>query len=126
MKKTTIKILALALATLMVCVALVSCGGPSGKYAGDIYTFEFKGSDVTVSWKGLVDSYTMAGTYELGEDENGNKTISFTWQDGDSYVQDAAFAIPKGIFAKNVSYNAGSDDAGKYIEIAGFRFDQAK
>ena len=126
MKKTMIKILALSLVAVIACVALASCGGPSGKYTGNVYTFEFKGSDVTVSWKGVIDSYTMSGSFELGEDENGNKTISFTWQDGDSYVQDAAFAIPKGIFAKNVSYNEGSDDTGKYIEIAGVRFDQAK
>jgi len=126
MKKTTIKILAIALVAVMMCAVLVSCGGPSGKYTGTVYTLEFKGSDVTVSWKGVLDSYTMTGTFEMGEDDEGKKTISFTWPEGGSYIEDAAYAVPKGIFAKNVSYNEGSDDNGKYIEIAGARFNAAK
>jgi hypothetical protein len=126
MKKTIIKIMALALVAVMVCAVLVSCGGPSGKYAGTVYTLEFKGSDVSVTWKGFLDTYTMTGTFELGEDEQGNRTISFTWPEGESYLQDAAYATAKSVFGKNVKYNEGSDDNGKYIEIAGFRFDQAK
>lgn len=126
MKKTLIKVLTFSLVVIMACMLLASCGGPSGKYAGKVYTLEFKGSNVSVSWKGFVDSYTMTGTFEMGEDDNGNKTISFTWPEGESYLEDAAYTVPKGIFGKNLPYNEGSDDSGKYIEIAGLRFDQAK
>ena len=126
MKKTFIKVLALALVAVMACVILVSCGGPSGKYEGKTYTLEFKGSDVTVSWKGVFDSYSMTGSFEMGKDENGKETISFTWPEGESYLEDAAYLAPKGIFGKNLSYNKGSDNVGNYIEISGLRFDQVK
>ena len=126
MKKTIIKIMALALVAVMVCAVLVSCGGPSGKYKGNTYTLEFKGSDVTVSWKGIFDSYSMTGTFEMGKDDEGNKTISFTWPEGESYADDVIYGAAKSFFGKNVKYNEGSDDNGKYIEISGARFNAEK
>ena len=126
MRKTLVKSVSLALVIVIACAVLASCGGPSGTYAGKTYTLEFKGSNVTVSWKGLLDSYSMTGTFEIGKDDEGNKTISFTWPEGESYAEDAVYAVPKAVFGKDLKYVEGSDDNGKYIEISGLRFDQAK
>ena len=126
MKKTIIKILALTLVAVMACAVLVSCGGPSGEYTGKVYTLKFSGSDVTVSWKGLFDTYSMTGTFEMGKDDDGNKTISFEWPEGESYMDDAVYGTAKLFFGENLKYNEGSDDNGKYIEISGARFDVKK
>lgn len=126
MKKTFIKVLALTLVVVMACMLLASCGGPSGKYEGKVYTLEFKGSNVTVSWKGILDTYSMTGSFEIGKNDEGNKTISFTWPEGESYADDVIYGRAKLFFGKNLPYNEGSDDSGKYIEIAGARFDAKK
>ena len=78
MKKTFFKVLALALVAVMACVLLASCGGPSGEYGSDDYTLKFSGSNVTVSWKGITQSFTMTGKFEMGEKEDGSRTITFT------------------------------------------------
>ena len=126
MKKTFFKVLALALVAVMVCVLLASCGGPSGTYKGKTYTLAFKGDEVTVSWKGFLDTYSMTGTFEMGKDDEGNKTISFTWPEGESDIDDAIYGGAKLFFGKDLKYIEGSDDNGKYIEISGARFDQQK
>ena len=124
MKKTIMKIVALSLVAVMMCVLLASCGGPSGEYGSDDYTLKFSGSKVTVSWKGFTQSYEMKGKFEMGKDDEGNKTITFTMEEteGESMLGDAAYAGAKAIFDGTKSYNAGSDDDGKYIEIGGLRF----
>ncbi len=124
MKKTIIKIMALALVAVMVCAVLVSCGGPSGEYGSDDYTLKFSGSNVTVSWKGWTQSFEMTGTFEMGENEDGKRTITFTMDEteGESYLGDAGYAIAKGLFDGTKSYNEGSDDNGSYIEIGGARY----
>jgi hypothetical protein len=126
MKKSIIKVIAFALVAVMMCAVLVSCGGPSGEYTGKIYTLKFSGSEVTVSWKGLLDTYTMTGEFEMGKDDEGNKTISFTWPEGESYADDIIYGGAKAFFGKNLKYIEGSDDNGKYIEISGARFDAKK
>ncbi len=124
MKKTIIKVLALTLVAVMMCAVLVSCGGPSGEYGGDKYTLKFSGSNVTVSWKGITQSYELKGKFEMGKDDDGNKTITFTMeeQEGESFLGDAAYAGAKAIFDGTKSYKEGSDDSGKYIEISGIKF----
>ena len=124
MKKTAIRIVAISIVAIMMCVALVSCSGPSGEYGNDKYTLAFSGSNVTVSWKGLTQTYELTGTFEMGEDENGNETIIFTMDEveGDSFLGDAAYAAAKALFDGTKSYNEGSDNKGDYIEIDGARF----
>lgn len=126
MKKTLLKVTALTLVIVMACLLLASCGGPSGKYVGKTYTLEFKGDEVTVSWKGFLDTYSMTGNFEMGKDDEGNKTISFTWPEGESYMDDAIYGGAKLFFGKDLKYIEGSDDNGKYIEISDKRFDQQK
>lgn len=124
MKKSIVRILALSLVAVMMCLALVSCGGPSGEYGSDDYTLKFSGSKVTVSWKGLTQSYEMTGKVEMGKDDDGNKTITFTMDEveGDSIFGDAAYAGAKALFDGTKSYNSGKDDSGNYIEIGGVRY----
>ena len=125
MKKTIIKVLALSLVAVMLCALLVSCGGPSGEYGSDDYSLKFSGSNVTVSWKGLTQSYEMTGKFEMGKDDNGNATITFTMDEveGSSLFGDAAYAVAKAVFDGTKSYNSGKDDSkGAYIEISGVRY----
>ena len=124
MKKTIIKVLALSLVAVMLCTILVSCGGPSGEYGSDDYSLKFSGSKVTVSWKGLTQSYEMTGKFEMGKDDNGNATITFTMDEveGNSFFGDAAYSVAKAVFDGTKPYNSGKDDGGAYIEIAGVRY----
>ena len=122
--KKTLRILSVALVVVMLAAVLVSCG-PSGSYGGDTYTIKFSGSKVTVSWKGLTDTYTISGSVKMGKDEEGNKTIAFSdlkAEETSSILGDAAVAIGVAAFEGTHSYNAGKDDNGSYIEIGGARY----
>ena len=126
------KLLSIVLAALLLVSSLAmlaSCGGPSGKYGSDNYTLKFSGSKVTVTWKGLTKSYEMTGKFEMGKDDNGNKTITFTMDEveSDSILGDAAYGTAKAIFDGTKSYNEGKDDAnGKYVEIGGVKYFELK
>lgn len=124
MKKTLVKVLALTLVIVMACVLLASCGGPSGEYGSDDYSLKFSGSNITVSWKGFTQSYEMTGKFEMGKDDNGNRTITFTMDEveGESFLGDAGYKIAKTLFDGTKSYNEGKDDKGNYIEISGARY----
>ena len=122
--KKSIRIIALAMVTVMLCMALMSCGGPAGEYGSDDYNLKFSGSNVTVSWKGLTQSYELTGKFEMGKDDEGNKTITFTMDEveGSSFLGDVAYAGAKALFDGTKSYNSGKDDKGAYIEISGARY----
>ena len=124
MKKTIIRIVAVALVAVMMCAVLVSCGGPSGEYGSDDYSLTFKGSKVTVSYKGLTEQKNLTGTFEMGKDEEGNKTITFTMDEteGGGWLGDLGNAAVKALFDGTKSYNSGKDDNGSYIEISGARY----
>ena len=122
--KKTLRIVSLALVVVMLAAVLVSCG-PSGSYGGDTYTIKFAGSKVTVTWKGLTDTYTISGSFKMGKDEEGNKTITFSdmkAEETSSFLGDAAVAVGVAAFEGAHSYNAGKDDSGAYIEISGARY----
>ena len=124
MKKTLLKVTALTLVIVMACVLLVSCGGPSGEYGSDDYTLKFSGSNVTVSWKGFTQSFEMTGKFEMGEKEDGSRTITFTMDEveGESFLGDVGYKAAKDLFDGTKSYNEGKDDKGNYIEISGVRY----
>ncbi len=65
---------------LLVCVllaacvfTLVSCGPLSGTYSGTLCDLTFSGNKVTAS----IGDDSIEGTYEVTEDDKGNKSISF-------------------------------------------------
>lgn len=122
--KKTLKIVSLALVVVMLAALLVSCG-PSGSFGGDGYTVKFSGSKVTVTWKGALSTYTISGSFKMGKDEEGNKTITFSdlkADDTDSLLGDAAVAVAVAAFEGEHTYNAGKDDNGSYIELDGARY----
>ena len=128
MKRTISLMLALVL-TFGMLFTLASCGGGlSGSYQGKVdiavasytVTYNFSGSNVEVksvaNIAGFEKSYTANGTYTLGEDENGNKTITFDFGDGEAEgAADSGVALP---FAE------GEENGTKYISIAGVKYNK--
>ncbi len=89
MKRTLSLILAVAMLACVV-LTLVSCGGLSGTYEfqtiGNLgaHDLKFSGSKVTV----IIGDNELEGTYEITEDEEGNKKISFDFIDEDDATED--------------------------------------
>lgn len=114
--KNLIRIASLVLVVAMVAVLLTSCGNTlKGTYkAGDTlsaeYTFETDGSVVVKRTMGPI-SYTYEGTYELGENEEGESIITFTFgEDGSEYAGVHSFLKGK------------DSNKGDYIEIDGVKY----
>lgn len=110
MKKIVSLILACSL--LLCCVfVLTSCGGPSGEYEGalGVGTYKFSGSKYTLTTTALGVSKMTEGTFKMGKDDNGNKTIIFT---------------PEGDNATTVtsSFSEGEEDGKAYIAINGIKY----
>ena len=81
-------------------------------------TYEFSGKDVTITTAikngNNSNTSTTEGTYEIGENEEGEKIISITTPTDD------------GSKTKDYSFNSGKDDGGAYIEIGGVRYYSVK
>ena len=125
------------ISTILVCVLLVgtllslaSCemfGLVTGTYAKTTEflgvetttTYEFSGKEVTVSTVTTMGNTSTTsnktGEYEIGENEEGQKTITltFTNEDGEGTVT-------------TYTFNSGKDDNGAYIELDGTRYDSVK
>ena len=125
------------ISTILVCVLLVgalfslaSCemfGIVSGTYSrtdsiliGDVTTtYEFSGKDVTVTVATKIGNTTTTdvkeGKYDIGENDEGQKTITFTVtnEDGEGTIT-------------TYTFNSGKDDNGSYIEIDGTRYNSVK
>lgn len=123
MKKTAIKVVALSLAALMMCVMLVSCfNTPMGTYEKDGISLTFSGEKVELSY-GKDDSKktTVEGTFEMGEDEDGNPTIKIDLPEPSSLL-DVEYGIIRATLVGEKSYNKGSDNNGDYIEIGSVKY----
>lgn len=125
------------ISTILVCVLLVgtllslaSCemfGLVIGTYArtAEVFgietttTYEFSGKEVTISTVTKMGNTSTTsnktGEYEIGENEEGQKTITltFTNEDGEGTVT-------------RYTFNSGKDDNGAYIELDGTRYDSVK
>ncbi len=94
--KKSVKIIALALVAVMLCMALVSCGKKlsgtySAEFAGTGVTYEFKGSKVTVSVKALGAEVTdVEGKYSIDGDK-----ITFEFDDEKGDVESGTFDFEK-------------------------------
>ena len=111
--KTMKRVLALALAVVMV-FALASCSKKlSGTYAsgevlGSGVVYNFKGRDVTITTKVLGCEKVFAGTYEIYEDEKGAEKIKFTFEDSDASKYSGSFSFSEGensVTIGGVTYN---------------------
>ena len=70
-----------------IVLTLVSCGGLSGAYEGTgitLFDLKFSGNKVTV----IYGEEKLTGTYEIEEDDNGKKTISFDFIDEEDANED--------------------------------------
>ena len=125
------------ISTILVCVLLVgalfslsSCemlGLVFGSYARttEVFgiettvTYEFSGKEVTVTsvtkLGNTATTSTSTGEYEIGENDEGEKTITITVvnEDGEGTVT-------------TYTFNSGKDDNGAYIELNGTRYDEVK
>ncbi len=97
--KKSVKILALALVAIMMCMALVSCGKKlSGEYeavvAGTGLVLEFDGSKVTYTGKLLgAETGSVEGTYEIEDDKI---TLNFGEEDEDAKAYNGTFDFEEG------------------------------
>ena len=115
------KLLSVLLASILLigCVmTLASCGGLSGKYEREDFgvetSYTFRGKNVTVALELWGTTVTLNGTYELGEDDLGNKTITITFEDNSS--EEAKEYGGTLVFAEGV------EDGEKYVSIGGVRY----
>ena len=104
MKKSIIKVFALALVAIIVCLAFASCAKTiSGKYRAEVnvgiakytVTYEFKGKNVEAVRKattivGTSDTVTVKGTYEINDEGN---EITFTWESEDDVVKGGTYTF---------------------------------
>ncbi len=119
--KTTIKVLAISLVAIMMCMAFVSCSNaPSGTYGNDDFTIEFSGEKVTLTY-GDSKKTVVEGTFTMGEDAEGNPTINITLPEPDSFL-DVEYSLIRGLLVGGKKYNAGEDTNGDYIEIGGAKY----
>ena len=108
--KKSVRILAVALALLMVTFVFASCGKTiSGTYEAEIditimkytATYEFSGSKVSITKKtttilGTVDTVEFEGTYEITENDDGTMEITFDIENGDDQIKSGTFAFEEG------------------------------
>ena len=128
--KRSVRILAVALALLMVTFVFASCGktikgtyeaeidgGLLGKYTA---TYEFSGNKVTVTRKTTnllqqVETKTYNGTYEITEDEAGNKDITITFTDESSEEAKE--------YGGTFDFSEGEENGKKYIKIGLIKYE---
>ena len=114
MKKNLIRFTALALVVVMAVAVLASCGGPSGTY-GDTsgiggVEYTFKGSKVTIKVVIAGFAKEFNGSYKMGKDDDGNKTITMTFEGRDASS-----------YSGTHTYAEGKDDTGAYISLDGVK-----
>ncbi len=113
MKKTFVRIAAVALVLVMLTAVLASCGTTlSGVYSGELgigslvggkLSYNFKGSKVTITVTttllGSTSSQEFEGKYEITEADDGTQSITFTFESDDedakSYGGTKTFAQDK-------------------------------
>lgn len=110
--KKFVALMLVCLLTVGIALTLTSCG-LSGTYKDSlgVTTYKFSGSKVTLTVKvGPVET-SFNGKYSLGKDDDGNKTITFTFEGEGSDK-----------YSGTVSFGEGKDDNGSYIKIGGVSF----
>ena len=108
--KKTVRILAVAMALLMVTLVFASCGKTlKGTYkaefgvgglAGYTATYTFSGSKVEITKTGTLvgmsNTTTMTGTYEITEKDDGSMEITITLDSEDDDIKSGTFTFEEG------------------------------
>ena len=105
--------------------ALASCGGISGTYenAATSTTVEFSGDTVNISWSteflGAKVSKDTSAKYEIKENDDGDKVIVFTYEEGAdqhlTLIGDTEF-----------DFSEGTVDGAKFIKIGALTYTEKK
>ena len=112
--KTTVKIVAVMMLAVMLCLAFVSCGKMlSGTYVDALtsnVTYEFSGNKYTKTVDNIIGADTVIeGKYEIDEDAG---KITFTYEvDDEEKVETKSFA-------------SGEENGVAYIKIDGFKYNK--
>ena len=120
--KKSIRILAVALVAIMLCMTLASCGKKlSGKYSADFLgtgtTLEFKGKNVTLAVVVLgKEIASVEGPYSIDDDK-----ITFDFVDEDKAEDEDLKAILAEMNGE-VSFEEGDG----YVKIAGVKYEEVK
>lgn len=123
MKKTSAKLFALILASVMLVCVLASCGKKvtAGSYTAEIeilgqsagVTYTFKGNKIEAESKveilGFENSKNAEGTYEIVKDDDGDMEIKIDFEDETDIFKDGTYSFSEG------------DD---YIKIAGVKYEK--
>ena len=107
--KKTLRIIAIAMVAVMLCLSLASCGKKiSGKYEAEIdvllasytATYDFSGSKVEITKKttvfGSVNTNTIEGKYEIAELDDGSMEITITLESDDDDIKSGTFTFEEG------------------------------
>lgn len=108
--KRSIRFVAVAMALLMLCLALTSCGKKlSGTYEAEIgvgalasynASYTFSGSKVEISKTatllGATKTTTFDGIYEIVEKDNGKMEITITLDSEDDDIKSGTFTFEEG------------------------------
>ena len=116
--KKTVRILALALVLVMMVACLASCGNKlSGKYGNEVFSLTFDGDSFTAT---TLKVFSISGTYEIRENEEGVKKIVFALGE-DSEAN-------KKYFENLLGGTGGAtlEEGDGYIKIGGVKFNEVK
>ena len=120
--KKTIRIVAIAMVAVMLCLCLASCGKKlSGKYSSDVFgtgtTMTFDGSNVkiAITVTGLGEVASVDAKYEIKDGK-----ISFDVADEESVNNDLAKNVIKSLETP-VAFEEGEN----YIKINGVKYTKA-
>ncbi|MBR5124829.1 MAG: hypothetical protein IKU90_06825 [Clostridia bacterium] len=108
--KKSVRILAVAMALLMVTFVFASCGKTiKGSYSAEVdvialkytATYEFSGKNVTVTKVvnpliGESKTYTIEGTYEIIENDDDTMDIKFTFETEDEHIKSGTLDFEQG------------------------------
>ncbi len=105
------RILSLVLAVVLLCgcmLTLASCGNMlSGEYKNELTGASYEFSGKKFVYNAVIAAMDSEGTYEINEDEEGKKTITFTYTSGEGEEE----------AGKPVHFSQGEKDGKKYIQI---------
>ena len=119
------KIISLVLALALLCgcaFTLASCGNMvTGTYENGATKAEFSMGKVvitdSVEFLGAVTSKTYEAEYKIEENDDGEKTITFTYEDGaDQHL----------VFNGTKTFASGEEDGTKYIKIGLIKYTKTK
>ncbi len=110
----------LACALLVGCVMMFASCGLSGKYEANLalaeVSYEFKGSKVIVEVDPIIgDDVVLNGSYKLGKDDDGNETITITFEDTSSEEAKE--------YGGTFSFAKGEENGEKYIKIGMVKYE---